>query len=110
MEYEEIIKRKKKIVDSPLHPLPEETVGKLVKEFTQKNKKSQQLFEEAKTCLTEGVQHNLSPMFPFPPAMDHGEGYKLYDIDGNEYIDYLMCGAPIILGHHFKPLDDKIAE
>ena len=110
MEYEEILKRKKEIINSPLHPLSEETVGKLVKEFTEKNKKSQQLFEEAKTCLTEGVQHNLSPMFPFPPAMDHGEGYKLYDIDGNEYVDYLMCGAPIILGHHFKPLDDKIAE
>jgi glutamate-1-semialdehyde 2,1-aminomutase len=72
--------------------------------------KSKQLFEEAKLHLTEGVQHNLSPTFPFPLTMDHGEGYRLRDVDGNEYIDYLMCGAPIILGHHFKPLDDKIAE
>lgn len=110
MEYQEIIERKKNIINSPIHPLPEEVVGKLVQEFTQKRIKSKQLYEEAKTCLTEGIQHNLSPTFPFPLAMDHGEGYKLWDIDGNEYIDYLMCGAPIILGHHFKPLDDKIAE
>ncbi|MDG6229329.1 MAG: aminotransferase class III-fold pyridoxal phosphate-dependent enzyme [Candidatus Thermoplasmatota archaeon] len=110
MEYEEIIQRKKNITESPVHPLPEETVHRLVKEFTQCRMRSKQLYEEAKTCLTEGVQHNLSPTFPFPLAMDHGEGYKLYDVDGNEYIDYLMCGAPIILGHHFKPLDEKIAE
>ena len=110
MEYEEIMDRKKRIVDSPTHPLPEETVGRLVKEFTMNHQKSKQLFEEAKQHLTEGLQHNLSPNFPFPLTMDHGEGYKLYDIDGNEYIDFLMCGAPIILGHHFKPLDDKIAD
>lgn len=110
MEYEEIIKRKGDIVNTDVHPLPEETVGKLVKEFTQHHMKSKRLYEEAKTCLTEGLQHNLSPNFPFPLAMDHGEGYKLWDVDGNEYIDFLMCGGPIILGHHFKELDEKIAE
>lgn len=110
MEYEEIMERKKKIINSPVHPLPEEVVQRIVMEFTQNHMRSKQLYEEAKTCLTEGVQHNLSPTFPFPLVMDHGDGYKLYDVDGNEYIDYLMCGAPIILGHHFKPLDEKIAE
>jgi glutamate-1-semialdehyde 2,1-aminomutase len=110
MEFQEILERKKNIINSPVHPLPEDVVGKLVQDFTEKRMKSKQLYEDAKTCLTEGLQHNLSPNFPFPLTMDHGEGYKLFDIDGNEYIDYLMCGAPIILGHHFKPLDDKIAE
>ncbi|RLF59308.1 MAG: aspartate aminotransferase family protein [Thermoplasmata archaeon] len=110
MEYQEIMERKRKITSTPVHPLPEETVNKIIKEFTQSHMKSKQLYDEALTCLTEGVQHNLSPNFPFPLAMDRGEGYMLWDIDGNEYIDYLMCGAPIILGHHFKPLDEKIAE
>jgi len=110
MEYQEIMERKKNIVTSPIHPLPEETVHKLVKEFTQSHLKSKQLYEDAKLHLTEGLQHNLSPNFPFPPAMKRGEGYKLWDVDNNEYVDYLMCGGPIILGHHFKPLDEKIAE
>jgi glutamate-1-semialdehyde 2,1-aminomutase len=110
MEYQEIMDRKKKIINSPVHPLPEDVVSKLVKDFTENHMKSKQIFEEAKLHLTEGLQHNLSPNFPFPITMDHGVGYKLWDIDGNEYVDYLMCGAPIILGHHFKPLDDKIAE
>lgn len=42
--------------------------------------------------------------------MDRGKGYKVWDVDGNVYIDYLMCGAPIILGHGFEPLDEKIIE
>ena len=31
-------------------------------------------------------------------------------MDNNEYIDYLMCGAPIILGHNYEPLNEKIIE
>ena len=31
--------------------------------------------------------------------MDHGEGSKIYDIDGNEYIDYVLSWGPLILGH-----------
>ena len=42
--------------------------------------------------------------------MDRGKGYKMWDIDGNEYVDYLMCGAPIMLGHAYDPLDDKIID
>jgi glutamate-1-semialdehyde 2,1-aminomutase len=34
----------------------------------------------------------------------------MFDIDGNEYIDYVMDGGPIILGHHFEPLDSRIIE
>src|SRR5512142_2248399 len=37
-------------------------------------------------------------------------GCKMYDIDGNEYVDYVMDGGPIILGHHFEPLDSRIVE
>jgi len=110
MNYEEIMERKKRIVNSPTRPIPEDKVARLVKEFTEKHQKSKKIFEEAKLHLTEGLQHNLSPNFPFPITMDYGEGYKLYDVDGNEYVDFLMCGAPIILGHHFKELDEKIAE
>ena len=57
-----------------------------------------------------GVEHNLSQNKPFPLAMDRAKGYRVWDVDGNEYIDYLMCGAPIILGHGFEPLDEKIIE
>ncbi len=34
-----------------------------------------------------------------PVFMDRGAGSKVYDVDGNEYIDYLGSWGPLILGH-----------
>ena len=73
-------------------------------------RRSLEIFEKAKGIIPGGVEHNLSQNKPFPLAMDRAKGYKVWDVDGNEYIDYLMCGAPIILGHSFEPLDEKIIE
>ena len=64
--------------------------------------KSIEAFEEAKQVLPGGVNSpvrafksvNMSPIF-----MSHGKGSKIYDIDGNEYIDYVLSWGPLILGH-----------
>ncbi|MBA2173429.1 glutamate-1-semialdehyde 2,1-aminomutase [Halobacillus locisalis] len=41
-----------------------------------------------------------------PIFMEKGKGSKLYDIDGNEYIDYVLSYGPLILGH----ADEKVVE
>ncbi len=110
MEYNEIISRFKKILSIPARPIPEDKIEPFRKLYTEKNKRSLEIFEKAKSIIPGGVEHNLSQNHPFPIAMDRGKGYKVWDVDGNEYVDYLMCGAPIILGHGFTPLDDKIIE
>jgi len=38
------------------------------------------------------------------------KGAHLWDVDGNEFIDYRMAFGPIILGHAFDEVDDKVAE
>lgn len=108
MEYQEIVDRLKHIVNTPTHPIPEETLSKIRERYYAKHAKSAALYEKAKEVIPGGVEHNLSLEKPFPITMDRAKGYKMWDIDGNEYVDYLMSGAPIILGHHFDPLDDKI--
>ena len=40
--------------------------------------------------------------------MDHGEGSKIYDIDGNEYIDYVLSWGPLILGHKNPQVIEKL--
>lgn len=63
---------------------------------------SEKLFEEAKECIPGGVN---SPVRAFgsvdasPVFIDHGKGSKFYDVDGNEYIDYISSWGPLILGH-----------
>ena len=42
--------------------------------------------------------------------MDHADGSKIYDIDGNEYIDYVLSWGPLILGHKNKRVIEKLHE
>ncbi|HOD15388.1 MAG TPA: aminotransferase class III-fold pyridoxal phosphate-dependent enzyme [Spirochaetota bacterium] len=110
MEYQEIIARQKEVLAREPKPIPEDRMAAARELYTKRNKKSLELFEKAKSVIPGGVEHNLSQNNPFPIAMDRGKGYRVWDIDGNEYIDYLMCGAPIMLGHAYSPLDDKIID
>ncbi|MFS0780722.1 glutamate-1-semialdehyde 2,1-aminomutase [Bacillus sp. 1P06AnD] len=64
--------------------------------------KSKQAFQEALKLMPGGVN---SPVRAFrsvdmdPIFMERGQGSKIYDIDGNEYIDYVLSWGPLILGH-----------
>ena len=64
--------------------------------------KSNEAFAEAQNLMPGGVN---SPVRSFaqvpcnPPFIAKGAGSKLYDIDGNEYIDYIGSWGPMILGH-----------
>lgn len=110
MEYAEIMKRKDAILSRSVQPIPKDKLASEHKLYAERCKRSIEIFEKAKAMIPGGVEHNLSQNKPFPLAMDRAKGYKLWDVDGNEYIDYLMCGAPIMLGHSYKPLDEKIIE
>ncbi|MBV9280409.1 MAG: glutamate-1-semialdehyde 2,1-aminomutase [Chloroflexi bacterium] len=39
-----------------------------------------------------------------PPFMERGEGPCLWDVDGKQYVDYVMSWGPLILGHAFPPV------
>lgn len=64
--------------------------------------KSAAAFKEAVKFMPGGVN---SPVRAFksvdmdPIFMEKGKGSKIYDIDGNEYIDYVLSWGPLILGH-----------
>lgn len=110
MEYEEIMERRARCMNDDLHPIPDDVLEKVKEEFYRTRGKSLAMYEELIEYIPGGVEHNLATSHPFPLAMDRAEGYRMWDIDGNEYIDYLMCGAPIILGHHYAPLDDEVVK
>ena len=110
MDYQEFVERKDNILSRPVKPIPQDKLETEHKRYAARTKRSVEIFEKAKGLIPGGVEHNLSQNKPFPLAMDRAKGYKIWDVDGNEYIDYLLCGAPIILGHRFEPLDEKIIE
>lgn len=71
--------------------------------------KSIAAFKEAGPLMPGGVN---SPVRAFkavgmnPIFMERGKGSKIYDIDGNEYIDYVLSWGPLILGH----TNDRVVE
>jgi glutamate-1-semialdehyde 2,1-aminomutase len=64
--------------------------------------KSETLFAAAQKLIPGGVN---SPVRAFrsvggtPPFIARGDGSRIYDVDGNEYIDYVLSWGPLILGH-----------
>ncbi len=64
--------------------------------------RSEALYKKALTLMPGGVN---SPVRAFravkstPLFIKKGKGSKIYDIDGNEYIDYVLSWGPLILGH-----------
>jgi glutamate-1-semialdehyde 2,1-aminomutase len=64
--------------------------------------KSKRLFNRAGNLIPGGVN---SPVRAFravggnPLFIDHAKGSKIYDADGNSYIDYVLSWGPLIIGH-----------
>jgi len=67
-----------------------------------KLERSRELFQQAQQYLPGGVD---SPVRAFkavggtPPFIVRGRGSRIYDVDGNEFIDYVCSWGPLILGH-----------
>ena len=67
-----------------------------------KTEQSRKLQERAEAVIPGGVD---SPVRAFravggePPFIVRGEGSRIWDADGNEYIEYLGSWGPLILGH-----------
>lgn len=70
-------------------------------------------YKEAVNLMPGGVN---SPVRAFksvgmnPIFMKSGKGSKIYDIDGNEYIDYVLSWGPLILGHADERVVSKLKE
>ncbi len=71
---------------------------------------SRKLFEKAKRILVGGVNSPVRAMKPYPFYTLRGEGCRLYDVDGNSYIDYCLAYGPLILGHTYPKVVERVRE
>ncbi len=76
-------------------------------------KRSRELFEEAKKYIPGGVN---SPVRAFksvgdvPRFIERAKGSHIWDVDGNEYVDYVCSWGPMILGHAHPKVVEAIKE
>jgi acetylornithine/N-succinyldiaminopimelate aminotransferase len=65
---------------------------------------------DAKTIIDQTEKYYLPVFGRYQLALTHGKGCKLYDADGNEYLDFLAGIAVNSLGHAHPALVKAISE
>ncbi len=75
-----------------------------------KLEKSRNLYAEALNLMPGGVSSPVRAFKPHPFYTARAKGSKIYDVDGNEYIDYCMAYGPLILGHANEVVKEAIAK
>lgn len=69
-------------------------------------------FERAKNLVPGGVLHSRRPSLfvpgEYPVFFEEGNGGRITDIDGNEYIDYMCAYGPIIIGYREAEIDEAV--
>ncbi len=71
----------------------------MTQRYLSRTVKSKKLYERAKRVLPAGVSYFIRYMEPYPFYAARARGSKLYDVDGNEYVDFWIGHYALILGH-----------
>jgi glutamate-1-semialdehyde 2,1-aminomutase len=72
---------------------------------------SQRWYERAKSSLAGGVSSQFRALgSPHPMFYTHASGSRIWDVDGNELLDFTLAQGPCILGHSHPELLQKVTE
>src|SRR6266540_1871153 len=70
-----------------------------VAEYVRQRPRSQEEHKRAGRILSSGIANDVRAARPFPIAIARGSGARKWDVDGNEYIDFHLGSAALLLGH-----------
>ena len=74
--------------------------GSIREEYIAKNPRSAELYPKFREVFPSGgAGHDGYVAEPFPIAIARGQGPRKWDVDGNEYVDYGLGSASLLLGH-----------
>src|SRR5580693_3328467 len=80
---------------------------------TRNRARSQQWFERAQHSLVEGVNspsRGAAVFAPGPVVLERGRGSHVWDVDGNEYVDFMMSFGALIHGHAHPKIVDVVSK
>ena len=82
----------------------------ILEAYLRKNPKSAALYPRFKEVFPGGVTHDIRAHEPFPIVMESGQGSRIKDVDGNEYIDFGNGSASLLLGHAHPAVVEALAK
>jgi glutamate-1-semialdehyde 2,1-aminomutase len=74
-------------------------IGREEERFRATRKKSDELWREARKVSPRGVPSSFQDASPQPIFIDHGLGSRIWDVDGNEYVDFHNGFGVMVVGH-----------
>ncbi len=111
LDADAVTKELDELIKKPIYSIRPGALKKYEDEYYGKKcVKSKEMIEVAKGRIPGGVQHNLAFNYPFPLVFTKASGNRLYDIDGNEYYDFLQAGGPTIIGSNPPQIREKVIE
>src|SRR5438093_9584409 len=72
--------------------------------------RSRDLWNEAREVLPRGVPSSFQDAAPQPVFADHGKGSRIWDVDGNEYIDFHNGFGVMLVGHGHPKIADAVTK
>ena len=82
----------------------------LIDAYLARTPRSRDLFERATASIPGGSTRTTVFNPPYPPYMVRGEGLRTWDVDGNEYRDFLGNYTSLILGHSHPAVVEAVTD
>src|SRR5712671_5606649 len=80
---------------------------------TNQRKRSREWYERAQQSLIEGVNspsRGAAGYSPGPVVLERGRGSRVWDLDGNDYIEFMMSFGALIQGHAHPKIGEVVSQ
>src|SRR2546425_6332693 len=78
--------------------------------FRRARARSQKLWQEAREVMPRGVPSSFQDAAPQPVFMERGKGSRVWDVDGNEYVDFHNGFGVMVVGHAHPKIVDAVSQ
>src|SRR5256884_7999798 len=78
--------------------------------YRRRTKKSARAWESAKRRIPFGVNSNYRVVDPYPMYVRKARGSRVWDVDGNQYVDFNMAFGALVAGHSHPVLAKAMRE
>src|SRR2546427_8550396 len=85
-----------------------ELIARQEDRFRQARPRSQKLWQEARELMPRGVPSSFQDAAPQPIFVERGKGSRVWDVDGNEYIDFHNGFGVMVVGHAHPKIVDAV--
>jgi glutamate-1-semialdehyde aminotransferase len=106
----EILRRARELTERPVPRLPAARLEAERAHFRERTARSAELGRWAARSLAGGTEHVDPLSSPYPLFLRQGRGSEVVDVDGNTYVDYILAGGAIVLGHSNEVLNGRIRD